>query len=61
MTFSKTEKISFHAFMLIYLAVSFTPWGISKGGYIIGTMLSGFYLIALSFIALDYFTTKKGV
>lgn len=61
MTFSKTEKVSFHAFMLMYLSISFTPWGISKGGYIIGTMLGGFYIVVLSFVAIDYFTSKKGV
>lgn len=61
MYFSKTEKTVFHLFMVIYLIASFTPYGISKGGAIMGTMLGGFYLVVLSFVALDYFTTKKGV
>ena len=58
---SKTEKTVFHLFMVIYLIACFTPYGISKGGEIMGAILGGFYIVVLSFVALDYFTTKKGV
>ena len=61
MYFTKTEKTGFHLFMVIYLVACFTPYGISKGGAILGAMLGGFYIVVLSFVALNYFTSKKGV
>ena len=58
---SKTEKIAFHLFMVTYLIACFTPHGIARGGAIMGAILGGFYLVVLSFVALDYLTNKKGV
>lgn len=58
---SKKEKTVFHLLMITYLIACFTPYGISKGGAIMGAMLGGFYIVLLAFVALDYFHSKKGV
>ncbi len=61
MYFSKTEKAVFHILMIVYLVACFTPYGITRGGAIMGAIVGGFYIVVLSFVALDFFHNKKGV
>lgn len=58
--FSTIEKIIINLVICSWLIVSFTPYGLSKGGFILGSIIGLTYIGFWFFYVYELISTRKG-